>query len=71
MKFIDDWIKDGVVFVKVVVKCLEVENIVLDIGVYCDVLVGFWIWCGGMVEIVDIEVMLFWFVWVFEVEIVV
>lgn len=71
LKFIDVCIKDGVVFVKVVVKWLEKDGVVLDVGVYCDVFVGLWIWCGLIVEILDVVVLMLWIEYVFEVELVV
>lgn len=57
-----------VVFVKVIVFLLDSEGVVFDIGVYCDVLFGLWIWVGVIVEVEDFIVLMVWFDWVFDVE---
>jgi len=69
LKFTDERIKDGAAFAKAVAKRLEGENIALDIGAYRDAPAGLRIWCGGTVETSDIQAMLPWLEWSFQIEI--
>jgi len=69
LKFTDERIKDGAAFAKAVAKRLEGENIALDIGAYRDAPAGLRIWCGGTVETSDIQAMLPWLEWAFQIEI--
>jgi phosphoserine aminotransferase len=69
LKFTDERIKDGVTFAKAIARRLEGEKVALDVGAYRDAPAGLRVWCGATVETSDIEAMLPWLEWAFEVEI--
>ena len=69
LRFTDPRIKDPAGFAKAVVKRLEAENVALDVGAYRDAPPGLRIWCGGTVEAADLEALMPWIQWAFEVEI--
>ncbi len=69
LKFTDERIKDGAAFAKAVAKRMEAEGAALDIGAYRDAPAGLRIWCGGTVELSNIEAMLPWLEWAFQTEI--
>lgn len=69
LKFTDDRIKDGAAFAKAVAKRLESEGVALDIGAYRDAPAGLRIWCGGTVELADVQAVLPWLEWAFHTEI--
>jgi phosphoserine aminotransferase len=69
LKFADDRIVDGATFAKAIAKRLETENVALDIGAYRDAPAGLRIWCGSTVETADLNAMLPWLAWAFDVEI--
>ena len=69
LKFTDDRIKDGAAFAKAVAKRLESEGVALDVGAYRDAPAGLRIWCGGTVELADVQAVLPWLEWAFHTEI--
>lgn len=69
LKFTDNRITDGAAFAKAIAKRLADENVALDIGAYRDAPPGLRIWCGGTVELADIQAMLPWLAHAFEAEI--
>ena len=55
-------------FIKSIVLLLEAEEVALDIGAYRDAPPGFRIWTGGTVEASDVEALMPWLGWAFEMQ---
>jgi phosphoserine aminotransferase len=55
-------------FAKGIVTLLEKENVALDIGAYRDAPSGLRIWAGATIETADMEAVMPWLTWAFEIQ---
>ena len=69
LRLTDGRIRDGAAFAKAVAKRLEAENAAWDVGAYRDAPPGLRVWCGGTVELADVQAMLPWLDWAFHAEV--
>jgi len=68
LKFTDPRITDGAAFAKAVSRRLEDAGVAYDIRAYRDAPPGLRIWCGGTVETADLDALMPWIEWAFNVE---
>ena len=69
LKFTDPRIKDSEAFAKAVAKRIENAGAGLDMGAYRDAPPGLRIWCGSTVETADVQALMPWIAYAFQVEI--